>query len=107
MAAQSPTTRLSLPTTNYIGARGANTIKAIADGTFQTADDRLMQAGSGQPNGAFTSHWAGQRYLDTNSGKLWFNALVDDLTNWKQLQGGELLSHNNVSVFVDNEAVTL
>jgi hypothetical protein len=100
-----PTTRLQLPTNDYIGARAPGTIKTIAEGTFQTADDRLIQSGAGGPNGSVTSHWAGQRYLDTTNLDLWFNPLADDSGNWIQLQSGELVSLANATVFDDNEAV--
>ena len=38
------TTRLQLPLTNYIGARGVGTITAIGPGDFQTVEDRFVPA---------------------------------------------------------------
>jgi hypothetical protein len=99
------TDRLLLPTDHYYGARGSGTIKAIAAGTFQTADDRLMQSGAGSPVGSVTGQWVGQRYLDTTNGGVWF-CTATDAYNWVQLQNGELVAFENASVFCDNEAVT-
>jgi len=99
------TTRLQLPLTHFQGAREPGTITAIEVGTFQTADDRIMQSGAGSPVGSATSHWAGQRYLDTTNLTLWFNPLASDLHNWIQLQNGELVSYENAAVFYENEAV--
>ncbi|KKN31263.1 hypothetical protein LCGC14_0825790 [marine sediment metagenome] len=79
-------TRLQLPLGNYIGPKSPGVIKTIDAGVFQTADDRLMQSGAGRPNGIITSHWAGQRYLDTTNQTLWFNPLAGDQDNWVQLQ---------------------
>jgi hypothetical protein len=99
------TDKLDLPTGNYRGARAVGTITAIDAGVFQTADDRLMQSGAGSPMGT-ESHWAGQRYLDTTSLKVWFNPLAEDSYNWQQLQNGELVSYENAAVFYENEAIT-
>jgi len=99
------TVRLWLPTEHYGDARAAGTITAIAPGTFEQADARLIQAGAGSPNGSVESHWAGQRYIDTTNLKLWVNHLAEDSLNWMQLQAGELVSHENATVFSDDEAV--
>jgi hypothetical protein len=100
------TTRLNLPTSDYIGSRAPGTIKTIDAGVFTTADNRLMQSGAGSPVGSVESHWAGQRYLDTTNLRVWFNPLAEDSYNWVQLQNGELMSLANAAVFHGEEAVT-
>ncbi len=99
------TTRLNLPTDDYIGARPTGAIRTLAAGTFAAADARLLQSGAGSPQGSVESHWAGQRYLDTTNLNLWFNPLAEDSYNWIQLQNGELVSYENAAVFYENEAV--
>lgn len=98
-------TRLQLPLGNYVGSRGPGTVETIMAGVFQTVDDRLMQSGAGSPYGTVTSHWAGQRYLDTTNQKVWFNPYAADTERWVQLQNGELVAHENAAVFYENEAV--
>ncbi len=88
-------TRLQLPLGNYIGPRSPGVVKTIDAGVFQNADDRLMQSGAGGPNGIITSHWAGQRYLDTTNKTLWFNPLTGNIDSWGQLQ------KNNVFNVID------
>jgi hypothetical protein len=64
-----------------------------------------MQSGAGSPQTSVTSHWAGQRYLDTTSGKVWVSLVASSAYNWSQLQDGEMVGYENAAVFYDNEAV--
>ncbi len=99
------TTRLQLPTDHYRGAGASGVISRIAAGVFTTADARLMQSGAGSPQGSVTSQWAGQPYLDTSNGDMYFATITSSAHHWVRYQPGELVAHEGAVVCHEGEAV--